>query len=112
MFQTFITRHNSNFFSDFFFQAEDGIRYYKVTGVQTCAFFFQAEDGIRDYKVTGVQTCALPISLRPQPAAVATAVARGAGYVRAQHRDGEPGRGGVQPRRWERPARPRGLLLP
>ena len=29
-------------------------------------FFFQAEDGIRDYKVTGVQTCALPIS----PAAV------------------------------------------
>src|SRR5256885_16939743 len=27
-------------------------------------FFFQAEDGIRDYKVTGVQTCALPISTR------------------------------------------------
>src|SRR5256885_4258040 len=26
-------------------------------------FFFQAEDGIRDYKVTGVQTCALPIWL-------------------------------------------------
>src|SRR5256885_16768652 len=25
-------------------------------------FFFQAEDGIRDYKVTGVQTCALPIA--------------------------------------------------
>src|SRR5256885_2126534 len=25
-------------------------------------FFFQAEDGIRDYKVTGAQTCALPIS--------------------------------------------------
>src|SRR5688500_4555042 len=24
-------------------------------------FFFQAEDGIRDYKVTGVQTCAVPI---------------------------------------------------
>src|SRR5688500_20149614 len=24
-------------------------------------FFFQAEDGKRDYKVTGVQTCALPI---------------------------------------------------
>src|SRR5256885_6085981 len=24
-------------------------------------FFFQAEEGIRDYKVTGVQTCALPI---------------------------------------------------
>ena len=28
-------------------------------------FFFQAEDGIRDYKVTGVQTCALPISMTP-----------------------------------------------
>src|SRR6266566_7017662 len=27
-------------------------------------FFFQAEDGIRDYKVTGVQTCALPIFSR------------------------------------------------
>src|SRR5688500_20317536 len=27
-------------------------------------FFFQAEDGIRDYRVTGVQTCALPICLR------------------------------------------------
>src|SRR5690606_40854498 len=28
-------------------------------------FFFQAEDGIRDFHVTGVQTCALPISLTP-----------------------------------------------
>src|ERR1022692_3571352 len=27
-------------------------------------FFFQAEDGIRDYKVTGVQTCALPIAFK------------------------------------------------
>jgi len=28
----------------------------------SCDFFFlQAGDGIRDYKVTGVQTCALPI---------------------------------------------------
>src|SRR5690606_2865799 len=33
-----------------------------------CFFFFQAEDGIRDFHVTGVQTCALPISLvRPEP---------------------------------------------
>src|SRR5258706_9761658 len=33
-------------------------------------FFFQAEDGIRDWSVTGVQTCALPISAtdsRPKP---------------------------------------------
>src|SRR5258706_13020725 len=28
-------------------------------------FFFQAEDGIRDWSVTGVQTCALPISAAP-----------------------------------------------
>src|SRR5690606_12038901 len=26
-------------------------------------FFFQAEDGIRDFHVTGVQTCALPIMI-------------------------------------------------
>src|SRR5256885_1733507 len=32
-----------------------------VTGKTSYYFFFQAEDGIRDYKVTGVQTCALPI---------------------------------------------------
>src|SRR5256885_10824651 len=38
-------------------------------------FFFQAEDGIRDYKVTGVQTCALPI-LR----AATTAEQAGAAY--------------------------------
>src|SRR5690606_40766146 len=30
--------------------------------VFSLAFFFQAEDGIRDFHVTGVQTCALPIS--------------------------------------------------
>ena len=29
-------------------------------------FFFQAEDGIRDYDVTGVQTCALPILWHPR----------------------------------------------
>src|SRR5690606_39827147 len=28
-------------------------------------FFFQAEDGIRDFHVTGVQTCALPIWVIP-----------------------------------------------
>src|SRR5690606_39551531 len=30
-------------------------------------FFFQAEDGIRDFHVTGVQTCALPISPSSPP---------------------------------------------
>src|SRR5690606_39840819 len=30
-------------------------------------FFFQAEDGIRDFHVTGVQTCALPIFIIRPP---------------------------------------------
>src|SRR2546425_4368704 len=38
-------------------------------GDQDTNFFFQAEDGIRDKLVTGVQTCALPISpVRQSPA--------------------------------------------
>src|SRR5690606_34222594 len=37
-------------------------------------FFFQAEDGIRYFHVTGVQTCALPISISPgSPVMVNTA---------------------------------------
>src|SRR5690606_39357835 len=35
-------------------------------------FFFQAEDGIRDFHVTGVQTCALPISVPGEARAAAT----------------------------------------
>src|SRR4051794_21231352 len=39
-----------------------------VTFVFVCVFFFfQAEDGIRDGRVTGVQTCALPIWHRGAP---------------------------------------------
>src|SRR5690606_40694065 len=34
--------------------------------------FFQAEDGIRDFHVTGVQTCALPISPGPEAAVLET----------------------------------------
>src|SRR5690606_40375927 len=36
-----------------------------VVGLAVVLFFFQAEDGIRDFHVTGVQTCALPISTCP-----------------------------------------------
>src|SRR5256885_10970070 len=36
----------------------------RLPSMVECIFFFQAEDGIRDYKVTGVQTCALPIFLQ------------------------------------------------
>src|SRR5215467_2175983 len=55
-------------------------------------FFFQAEDGIRDYKVTGVQTCALPIfrplaPAEPRPAPLAGPVDR----VDAGHPDPEDG---------------------
>src|SRR2546426_724879 len=46
------------------------MRYFSLS-LSSCPFyfffFFQAEDGIRDYKVTGVQTCALPISSPPPP---------------------------------------------
>src|SRR4051794_41544924 len=51
------------------------------TSNQCYIFFFQAEDGIRDGRVTGVQTCALPISNRAQPASVAVAAAE-AGWAR------------------------------
>ena len=47
-------------------QLNDGDSKARMEGVDdetTVVFFFQAEDGIRDYKVTGVQTCALPILL-------------------------------------------------
>src|SRR5262249_59541532 len=44
-------------------------------------FFFQAEDGIRDWSVTGVQTCALPIFTPlgsfSRPAWVGAALRRG-----------------------------------
>src|SRR5262249_56738437 len=35
-----------------------------ASAVEIFVFFFQAEDGIRDWSVTGVQTCALPICYR------------------------------------------------
>src|SRR5690606_40346073 len=53
-------------------------------------FFFQAEDGIRDFHVTGVQTCALPILSRacggtPGPAPrAARARARESGFRRSR----------------------------
>src|SRR5690606_35768296 len=37
-----------------------------------CFFFFQAEDGIRDFHVTGVQTCALPICIDKKDRKAAT----------------------------------------
>src|SRR5256885_3782792 len=40
---------------------DDGELRVALVSLLSVDFFFQAEDGIRDYKVTGVQTCALPI---------------------------------------------------
>src|SRR2546426_5070303 len=56
-------------------------------------FFFQAEDGIRDYKVTGVQTCALPIyeysgAVRGLEAAVAVADVAARRHPQASHLPG------------------------
>src|SRR5256885_10048740 len=48
-------------------------------------FFSQAEDGIRDYKVTGVQTCALPIL-----AAGEERLGPRIAVVRDDHRDARP----------------------
>src|SRR5690606_40387368 len=41
----------------------------RVAAAVRLTFFFQAEDGIRDFHVTGVQTCALPILIDADPAA-------------------------------------------
>src|SRR5438046_5242101 len=43
---------------------------YRVKALELYSFFFQAEDGIRDWSVTGVQTCALPIYHEHQPMAL------------------------------------------
>src|SRR5256885_2423642 len=47
-------------------------RHFLIDSMLGSFFFFQAEDGIRDYKVTGVQTCALPICPGLRPSSTAT----------------------------------------
>src|SRR5436309_3689853 len=73
-------------------------------------FFFQAEDGIRDFHVTGVQTCALPIcQCERQSCDQSDTPHRGEAethtdsYVRMRSCSG-PRRG---PQKWCRPAGPR-----
>src|SRR5258706_573057 len=53
----------------------DALSFWFANGVLSFFFFFQAEDGIRDWSVTGVQTCALPISRHRRPARVASGAA-------------------------------------
>src|SRR5690606_40470689 len=60
-------------------------------GTPALNFFFQAEDGIRDFHVTGVQTCALPIygehdQTREDPPAGSPGVA----FVTSPHSDPLP----------------------
>src|SRR5207302_7980029 len=62
-------------------------------------FFFQAEDGIRDFRVTGVQTCALPICHLALPRAPREA--------RREGQDDRRG-GGVDPLQDPRRRRPQG----
>src|SRR5256885_8670456 len=61
----------------------------KSESAMSVHFLFQAEDGIRDYKVTGVQTCALPISAPDQPSG-ASRQRRGGGGRPAPDRPGPP----------------------
>src|SRR5258706_7432021 len=39
-----------------------GGRWPRISGLRLPLVFFQAEDGIRDWSMTGLQTCDLPIS--------------------------------------------------
>src|SRR3989454_3770720 len=65
---------------------------YVVNFILFFFFFFQAEDGIRDYKVTGVQTCALPISRPPE-------LPRGDRFPGARRPVLDAGRRGMGPKR-------------
>src|SRR5258706_9520135 len=76
-------------------------------------FFFQAEDGIRDWSVTGVQTCALPIlAARPRVLARLAAAREGLRLVLVQDsslawQDRNGGRGGLSLSRRIDPHAPR-----
>src|SRR6266487_6491275 len=57
--------------------------FFNVELVLCVVFFFQAEDGIRDGRVTGVQTCALPISFHDGNVSPDAAVCARAGIERS-----------------------------
>src|SRR5690606_40272020 len=58
-------------------------------------FFFQAEDGIRGFHVTGVQTCALPICRGGHGPCTSAAARRAFAGIRGDRVGG--GRGGTWP---------------
>src|SRR5688500_20391773 len=63
-------------------------------------FFFQAEDGIRDYKVTGVQTCALPISPDGRPRCASRGPWKGPGETPTGRSREKIGRASCRERVW------------
>src|SRR5690606_39666781 len=65
-------------------------------------FFFQAEDGIRDFHVTGVQTCALPISRGRSSSATAPDRRRATPENQRPQRRGSDNRESPQPAMWLR----------
>src|SRR5690606_39540536 len=72
-----------------------------------CLFFFQAEDGIRDFHVTGVQTCALPIFRAKRTVCVTLLPLPGSDRPLCPEVS-EPSRGGARPRSsvpWNGPGR-------
>src|SRR5690606_36619731 len=94
-----------------------------LTLLMSLLFFFQAEDGIRDFHVTGVQTCALPISgalPAPQEQAGADRPATDPGREGVQawradlgHRPALPGQRSAGPlRRQERAAHVTATIAP
>src|SRR5262249_58485237 len=73
------------------------------------SFFFQAEDGIRYWSVTGVQTCALPICTTRRRGSTSSAPATPS---RSTIRRRGPGTTSTPTRRWRStstPARSRGI---
>ena len=66
-------------------RGEEGVARDVECGVWS-VFFFQAEDGIRDYDVTGVQTCALPILVLVSAGIVSLMLASGGGGRRGDWR--------------------------
>src|SRR5256885_6636443 len=78
-----------------------------VIEIDGVLFFFQAEDGIRDYKVTGVQTCALPIWPRDRQGRRGKRASDRPWVALLARRKGDAPRGGSVAARVRRPACPR-----
>src|SRR6267154_5877035 len=61
---TYLIKYKYNFLVIIYFFVLFNFFFLSFFRLLVLFFFFQAEDGIRDGRVTGVQTCALPIFFR------------------------------------------------